>query len=69
MIKVLTLEEVFKSRHRIVCEFRYGIQPQKFQLKDIVRWLREGRGKEYAKTWRCWNDFPGDTLRANTPWK
>ena len=66
-VRVMTLQEVFRTKNAVVCEFRYGINPGTFQLKDIVRWLKQKR--EYGKTWRCWTHMPGDLLRLNTPWK
>ena len=66
MAKVMTLQEVFNSKHTIMCEFRYGIEPQSFQLRDIVRWLKQGR--KYGKTWRCWTSKPNEEERAKNKW-
>ena len=68
MPKVMTLQDVFSSKHTIVCEFRLGIEPQHFQLKDIVRWLKQGRGREYGKLWRCWTSMPTKEKRKIIPW-
>ena len=67
--KVLTLKEVFSSAYakkRIMCEFRFGIPTQPFRIRDIVRWLKQGR--EYGKTWRCWSKCPTDEQRKSVCW-
>ena len=67
MARVMTIQEVFNSTHTVMCEFRYGIEPQRFQLKDIVRWLSQKR--KYEKTWRCWSAKPTDEERKMVKWK
>ena len=66
MPKVMTLQDVFSSKHTIVCEFRWGVEPQHFQLKDIVRWLKQGR--KYGESWRCWTLMPTQEQRKATLW-
>lgn len=56
MARILTLQEALQIQEPLYCEFRWGIEPQKFNLKDRQRWVEQGR--QYGKTWRCWDNKP-----------
>ena len=65
--RVLTLEEMLYSDKELICEFRYGIEPQKFKPEDRIRFVIDGR--VYGKTWRCWTSKPTDEQREATAWQ
>lgn len=56
MAHILTFEEMLSDPKELICEFRWGIEPQPFSLEWRKEWIKQGR--QYGKTWRCWTDKP-----------
>lgn len=68
MSRVLSLQEVFRAKKTIMCEFRWGIPPQRVQLREIVHWLKQKQG-EYLHNFRCWDKKPTEQEMISTDWE
>lgn len=66
MPHVMTLREALLTEGPVLCEFRYGVEPQYFEKEDLFRWLSQRR--MYGETWRCWSEKPTDEQRLSVKW-
>ncbi len=67
MPHVMTLIEALSTEGPILCEFKYGVEPQYFEREDLFRWLLQRR--IYGETWRCWSEKPTYEQRLAEKWR